>query len=100
MPSELLQEIERAACAGKKPPEGLEPAEMMLYYMLSGLYARYQAAKLSREDGEQHKQKIISIYKRYKDEYDQFKEICRIYQKQIRERTINSESENKLCEVP
>ena len=85
MQSELLQEIERAAAAGKQAPEGLEPPEFMLYYMLLGLYASYRAGKFSIEDGKYHKAQIYNTYKRYSEEYIQFTTICKEYQQQIRE---------------
>lgn len=85
MQSELLQEIERAAASCKKPPEGLEPAESMLYYMLLGLFACYRAGSLTAEIGKQHKLKIYNIYRRYADDYKQFTEICKEYQRRIRE---------------
>lgn len=77
-------EIEKLAADGKPIPKDLPPAETMLYYMLSGLYARYQTKKLSKEDARQHKQQILSVYKRFKDDYEQFTSICKEYQERIR----------------
>lgn len=77
-------EIEKLAAEGKPIPKDLPPAETMLYYMLSGLYARYQTKKLSKEDARQHKQQILSVYKRFKDDYEQFTSICKEYQERIR----------------
>lgn len=85
MQSELLQEIERAAASGKKPPEGLAPAESMLYYMLLGLFACYRSGSLTAEDGKQQKLRIYNIYNRYVEDYRQFTEICKLYQQRIRE---------------
>lgn len=85
MQSELLQEIERAAASGKKAPEGLAPAESMLYYMLLGLFACYRAGMFSAEDGRIHKAHIYNIYKIYSEEYKQFTDICKLYQQRIRE---------------
>lgn len=85
MQSELLQEIERAAAAGKQAPEGLEPPEFMLYYMLLGLFASYRAGKFTAEVGKYHKAQIYNTYKRYSNEYKQFLTICKEYQKQIKE---------------
>ena len=92
MPSELLKDIERAAYTGKNPPEDLEPPEMMLYYMLLGLYSNYKLKHFSIQEGEAHKQRIYNIYNRYLSEYKQFTEICKEYQRQIRERTMNHEN--------
>lgn len=77
-------EIEKLAADGKPIPKDLPPPETMLYYMLSGLYARYQTKKLSREDAKQHKLQIMSAYKRFKDDYEQFTSICKEYQERIR----------------
>lgn len=85
MQSELLQEIERAAAAGKQAPERLDPPEFMLYYMLLGLFASYRAGKFSADDGKYHKAQIYNVYKRYSNEYIQFTTICKEYQKRIRE---------------
>ena len=85
MQSELFQEIERAAAAGKQAPAGLDPPEFMLYYMLLGLFASYRAGRFSAEDGKYHKLQIYHIYKRYSDEYIQFTTICKEYQQRIRE---------------
>jgi hypothetical protein len=84
MQSELLQKIEHDAARGKPCPKDLKPPETMLYYMLAGLYARYQSGKLTTEQGKQHKQQIMGAYKRYRDEYLQFTTICKQYQAQIR----------------
>lgn len=80
----LQADIEKLAAEGKPIPKDLPPAETMLYYMLTGLYARYQAKKLSKEEARQHKQQILSVYKRFKDDYEQFTSICKEYQKRIR----------------
>ena len=77
-------EIEKLAAEGKSMPKNLSPAETMLYYMLTGLYARYQAKKMNKEDARQHKQQILSVYKSFKDDYEQFTTICKEYQERIR----------------
>lgn len=79
-----LEQLERLAIKGEPLPKETEPPEAMLYYMLTGLYARYQSGKLTTEQGKQHKQQIMGAYKRYRDEYLQFITICKQYQAQIR----------------
>lgn len=85
MQSELSKEIEALAAHGKELPKDTLPPEIMLYYMFFGLYAKYHAGKLLKSEAQQHKKRIISVYKRFKDEYEQFLAICRIYQAKIRE---------------
>ena len=84
MQSESLQMIEREAAKGNKLPEDLRPPEVMLYYMLSGLYARYQSGKLTKEQGHQKKIEVYGIYKKFAAEYEQFLEVCREYQERLR----------------
>lgn len=85
MQSELLQKIEHSAAHGKPCPKDLKPPETMLYYMLMGVYASYQAGKITKEEGHQHKVSVYGIYKKIKAEYEQYIEICRLYQQRIRE---------------
>lgn len=85
MQSELSKGIEALAAHGKELPKDTLPPETMLYYMFFGLYAKYHAGKLLKSEAQQHKKRIISVYKRFKDEYEQFLAICRIYQAKIRE---------------
>lgn len=85
MQSELLQKIEHSAAHGKPCPKDLQPPETMLYYMLMGVYASYQAGKLTKEEGHQQKVAVYNTYKKIKAEYDQYVEICRLYQQRIRE---------------
>lgn len=85
MQSELLQMIEREAAKGNKLPKDLRPPEVMLYYMLSGVYASYQAGKLTKEQGHQKKIEVYGIYKKFAAEYEQFTKVCAEYQKRIRE---------------
>lgn len=80
----LQADIEKLAAEGKPIPKDLPPAETMLYYMLTGLYARYQVKKLSKEEARQHKQRILSVYKSFKDDYEQFTSICKEYQERIK----------------
>lgn len=93
MQSELLQKIETAAAKSEPIPKDLQPPEAMLYHMLSGLYARYQCRKCSKEQAQELKRQIMGTYKRMKNEYDQFTAICRNYQERIRK---NYDSEKKL----
>lgn len=85
MQSELLQRIERAAAANKPAPKDLRPPEAMLYYMLLGVYAAYQAGRLTKEQGHQKKTEVYTVYNRMATEYKQFTELCAEYQKRIRE---------------
>ncbi|WP_296612163.1 hypothetical protein [Ruminococcus sp.] len=85
MQSELLKEIERDAAHGKPAPKDLEPPEIMLYYMLMGLYASYQSGKITKEQGHGYKDQIMATYKRLSAEYKQFTEVCTLYQSRIRE---------------
>ena len=84
MQSELLQRIEKAAAANKPAPENLNPPETMLYYMLMGVYASYQAGKISKGEGREKKVRVYAVYKRMAAEYSQFTEICCEYQKRLR----------------
>ena len=84
MQSESLQMIEHEAAKGNKLPKDLRPPEVMLYYMLSGLYARYQSGKISKPDAKQHKQEIYNTYHKLTAEYEQFLEVCREYQNRLR----------------
>lgn len=88
MQSELLQKIEHDAARGKPCPKDLEPPETMLYYMLTGLYARYQSGKLTTEQGKEQKRQILNTYRRVKEDYEQYVGICKEYQRRIREETI------------
>lgn len=86
MQSELLQKIEYDAAKGKPVPKELNPPETMLYYMLSGLYAQYHAKQISKDDAQQRKRYALMMYKRYKEDYEQFCDICKRYQELIKER--------------
>lgn len=77
-------DIEKAASKGKPIPKDLPVYDIMLYYMLSGLYARYQARQLSVADAKKHKQMILNTYQRVKAEYEQFTKICKMYQQQLK----------------
>ncbi|MBP5432166.1 hypothetical protein [Ruminococcus sp.] len=79
-----LQEIERAAVKSSPAPKDLRPPESMLYYMLLGLYAAYQAGKIDKSQGHLHKTQIYKIYNRMNDDYTQFTDICKLYQERIR----------------
>jgi hypothetical protein len=85
MQSELLQRIERAAAANKPAPKDLRPPETMLYYMLLGIYAAYQAGKLTKEQGHDKKVLVYAVYNRMATEYKQFTELAALYQQRIRE---------------
>ena len=85
MQSELLQRIERAAAANKPAPADLRPPEAMLYYMLLGVYAAYQARKLTKEQGHNKKTEVYAIYKRMLAEYEQFTSVAASMQQKIRE---------------
>lgn len=79
-----INEIEVLAAKGEALPKDLKPPEIMLYYMLAGLYARYQTGKLARPEAVSHKQSILSVYERLKNEYEQYISICKEYQKRLR----------------
>lgn len=85
MQSELLQTIEHDAAHGKPCPKDLEPPETMLYYMLMGIYASYQAGKITKEQGHEHKISVYNIYQKLKAEYEQYTEICKEYQRRLLE---------------
>lgn len=85
MQSELLQKIEHDAARGKPCPKDLEPPETMLYYMLMGVYATYQAGKITKEQGHDKKVQVYAVYNRMATEYRQFTELCAEYQKRIRD---------------
>ena len=88
MQSELLQKIEHDAACGKPCPKDLEPPETMLYYMLLGVYAAYHSREISAEQGKEQKRQILNTYKRVKEDYEQYTDICKEYQRCIREETI------------
>lgn len=81
-------DIEKAALKGEPIPKDLPAHDIMLYYMLSGLYARYQTRQLSKADAKKHKQMILNTYQRVKAEYEQFTEICKMYQAKIKQGEI------------
>lgn len=85
MQSELLQRIERAAAANKPAPKDLRPPEAMLYYMLLGIYAAYQAGRLTKEQGHDKKNEAYAVYKRMLAEYEQFKAAAASMQQKIRD---------------
>lgn len=85
MQSELLQRIERAAAANKPAPKDLRPPESMLYYMLLGVYAAYQAGRLTKEQGHDKKNEAYAVYKRMLAEYEQFTAVAASMQQKIRE---------------
>ena len=80
-----IKEIEKNAASGKPAPKDLKPPEIMLYYMLMGLYASYQAGKITKEQGHSFKAQIMGAYKRISAEYEQFITVCNLYQQRIRE---------------
>lgn len=79
-----LEQLEKLAANGKPIPDDLPPPETMLYYMLSGLYARYQTGRITKPEAARHKQSILSVYERLKNEYEQYISICKEYQKRLR----------------
>lgn len=85
MQSELLQKIERNAAQGNPVSKDLNPPEVMLHYMLMGLYASYHAGKLTKEEGHEYKLQIYTTYNKLLAEYNQFITICKEYQKRLRE---------------
>ena len=85
MQSELLQKIEHDAAHRKPCPKDLAPPETMLYYMLMGVYSSYQAGKITKAQGHEYKSSVYNTYQKLKAEYDQYIEICKEYQKRLRE---------------
>ena len=85
MQSELLQKIEHDAARGKPCPKDLKPPETMLYYMLMGVYATYQAGKITKEQGHDKKNEAYAVYKRMLAEYEQFRVVAASMQQKIRE---------------
>ena len=86
------KDIERAALNGEPIPKDLKVYDTMLYYMLSGLYARYRARLITQDEARQHKQVILSVYQRVKNEYEQFTAICKQYQEVLK----NASSGNRV----
>lgn len=80
------EEIEKAALKGEPIPNDLKPYDMMLYYMLTGLYARYQAKLLTKSEAQKHKQMIFNTYQFVKDDYEQYTAICKMYQEKLWEK--------------
>ena len=76
-------EIEKAAMKGEPIPQDLKPYDTMLYYMLTGLYARYQAHLINKEEAKQQKKVIFNTYQFVKDDYEQYTAICKMYQEEI-----------------
>ena len=85
MQSELLQRIEHDAASGKAAPKDLRPPETMLFYMLFGIYASYQAGKIDKEKGHKLKTAAYNTYHKFLAEYMQFLEISKEYQRRLRE---------------
>lgn len=85
MQSELLQKIEHDAARGKPCPKDLKPPETMLYYMLMGVYATYQAGKITKEQGHDKKNEVYAVYQRMLTEYEQFRAVAASMQQKIRE---------------
>lgn len=84
MQSEQLKELEKLAAKGENLPENLRPPEIMLYYMLSGLYAQFQSGKLAKPEAASRKQAILRVYEHLKNEYEQYISICKEYQERLR----------------
>lgn len=78
-------EIERLAMQAADIPDSLSPPQVMLYHTLAALYARYKIKAISKDEAHENKRKILSAYRRMEDEYRQFTEICKEYQRRIRE---------------
>lgn len=78
-------DIEKAALKGEPIPKDLPAHDIMLYYMLTGLYARYQARLITKTEAQKHKQAIMNTYQRVKDDYEQFTAICREYQRRLKQ---------------
>jgi len=57
----------------------------MLYYMLMGVYATYQAGRLTKEQGHDKKNEAYAVYKRILAEYEQFTVVAASMQQKIRE---------------
>lgn len=85
MQSELLKRIEHDAAAGKPLPKDLRLPETMLYYMLFGIYASYQAGKIDKDKGHEMKTAAYNTYQKFLAEYTQFVQICKEYQRRLRE---------------
>ena len=78
-------DIEKAALKGEPIPKDLPVYDTMLYYMLTGLYARYQAKLLTKNEAQKHKQVVFNIYQSVKDDYEQFTSICKEYQRRLKD---------------
>ena len=85
MQSELFQNLEKMAAKGIEAPKTLEPPEMMLYYMLMGLYSTYQSGKLTKEQGQERKRQIYNTFEKVEADYKQYIQITKEYQKRLRE---------------
>jgi len=85
MQSEWFQKLEVIAANNKPLPKDIDPPEVMLYYMLHGMYASYHSGKISKEQGQSMKREIYNTYQKVSDDYRQYIEICREYQKRLRE---------------
>lgn len=78
-------EIEMLAVRCEPLPKNTPPPETMLYYMLCGLYAAYNNHGLSMTDAQMHKKAVVNVYEQIKAEYEQFIEVCRLYQQRLKE---------------
>lgn len=85
-------DIEKAALKGEPIPKDLPAHEIMLYYMLTGLYARYQARLITKTEAQKHKQTIMTTYQRVKNDYEQFTAICKEYQRRLRDNEIGMQA--------
>lgn len=79
-----MKDIERAAASAAPCPKNLKPPEKMLYFMLLGVYASYQAGKIDKEQGHNLKSEAYSTYQQVKSDYEQYIEVAKQMQDKIR----------------
>ena len=79
------EEIIRLAANRNPLPDGQQPPEVMLFYMLTGLYSAFYNGTITKEAAAMEKRKILGVCERFRKEYEQFLSICREYQQRLKE---------------
>ena len=81
----LSEQLEELAKRGEAMPKKLDPPEIMLYQSLAALYQRYRVGGISVERARFEKRSIYSAYRQMLADYDLLHDICREYQRRLRE---------------
>lgn len=74
-----VERLERHAAAGYGLPDGLRPAEQLLFLSLRTIYRDYRNRLLTREQAGLEKQKVMEQYRRYSRMQDNAARQCRAF---------------------